>query len=143
MKEWNRVFRVVLIGCGNLGSRHLQALKKTRRKISITVCEPNEEAWNIAIERYKEVEGNECIVNFEMVSNYKTLHAAYDLAIITTNSSGRLEVASWVVMNLGVKYLILEKVVFQALEEFDTFDELLEKKCISVGELCKKDVFVL
>jgi pyrroline-5-carboxylate reductase len=36
--------KIALIGCGNIGSRHLQALAKSSFNCEITIVEPNSEA---------------------------------------------------------------------------------------------------
>jgi len=38
------VRRVILIGCGNIGSRHLQALAKLEYDLSVDIVEPSIEA---------------------------------------------------------------------------------------------------
>lgn len=134
-------FNVALIGCGNLGSRHLQGLKLTNRQISITVCEPDEGARQIAKERYEQVEKNDCIENIEFLESYKDLSLHQDFVIIATNAGMRFEIAKWVVENLNVKYMLLEKVVFQEIEDFDRLTELLEKKNIKVWVNCPRRMY--
>lgn len=134
-------FKVALIGCGNLGSRHLQGLKLTNRQISITVCEPDEGARQIAKERYEQVQGNDCIESVEFLEDYKDLSVNQDFVIIATNASIRYEISKWVVENLNVKYILLEKVVFQSLEDFDRFSELLDEKNIKVWVNCPRRMY--
>lgn len=134
-------FRVVLIGCGNLGSRHLQALKQTKRKIKITVCEPDDAAKKIALERYNQIIESEMIENMEMISDYRNIPKVQDLVIIATSAQGRFEIAKWVVEELKVKYLLLEKVVFQSINELEQFSNIIRETEIKVWVNCPRRMF--
>lgn len=134
-------FKIALVGCGNLGSRHLQALKKTLREISITVCEPMEVARNIAVERYAQVEENPFVKEFQILEDFHLLRSNYDLVIIATNANNRYEIAEWFLEHLKIRYLILEKVVFQSLEEFDRFKQKLDKWKVKAWVNCPRRMY--
>lgn len=121
-------FKVALIGCGNLGSRHLQALKKTQKELSITVCEPFENSREIALQRYNEIQDNSYIEAFSIIEKYTDIDADTDLVIIATSSAERFQIAKWIVNNISIKYIILEKVVFQSISELEEFNCLLRNK---------------
>ena len=57
---------ILIIGSGELGSRHLQALTKTNININIQVVDPSNESLKIASERFKEFPENKNVnsVNF-------------------------------------------------------------------------------
>jgi len=50
--------KVILIGCGNIGSRHLQALVKLPYEIDIQIVDPNENSQKLAKSRLNETEKN-------------------------------------------------------------------------------------
>ena len=59
-------YKIAIVGAGNIGSRHLQALAKVNYNLAITVIDPSNEALKLANERYNEVSNNPCInVRFE------------------------------------------------------------------------------
>jgi hypothetical protein len=134
-------FKIALIGCGNIGSRHLQALKKTERNIEITVCEPSEEARRIGLERYNEVAENEHVQLTGMIDDYRKLAEVQDLVIIATSAGVRFEITKWVLENLNVKYLFLEKVVFQQIEHFDEIARLLKERNVRAWVNCTRRLF--
>lgn len=134
-------FKIALIGCGNIGSRHLQALKKTQREIEITICEPFADSRATALTRYNEVEDNLCIKDFKVLENYKLLPSDIDFVIIATSASERFDIAKWVVNNIDLKYLLLEKVVFQSIDEFSSFDDLIKNKNIKVWVNCPRRMY--
>ena len=47
--------RIILVGCGNIGSRHLQAIAKLSYEIKIDIVEPNDDAQNLAKSRLNEI----------------------------------------------------------------------------------------
>lgn len=135
------IFRVAIIGAGNLGSRHLQALKLTKKDISIIVCEPNEQAKKTARERYDQYPENSKVHTIEFINDYKDLPTEQDLVIIATNAHERFRIAQWLVENLCIKYLLLEKVVFQKISDFGIFSECLKKKNVKAWVNCPRRMF--
>ena len=49
---------IALIGCGQLGSRHLQALAFVKHKVKIQVVDSSSDSLKIAEIRFKEVSQN-------------------------------------------------------------------------------------
>lgn len=135
------MFKVVLVGCGNLGSRHLQGIKKTRRNIDITVCEPYENARNIALERYNQVDYNPLVSELCVLDDYHQLKGYYDLVIVATNSVNRYEIASWIIEHLNIRYMVLEKVVFQSISEFDLFERKIKERNVKVWVNCARRMY--
>ena len=55
---------IVLVGCGNVGSRHLQALVKVHQSITIYVVEPNKNSQNLGKKRLDEISYNKKTIKF-------------------------------------------------------------------------------
>ena len=51
--------KIILVGCGNIGSRHLQALTKLNGEYLIEIIEPNDEAVLLAKLRLGEMKYDE------------------------------------------------------------------------------------
>ena len=49
------MYKVAIIGAGQLGSRHLQGLKVAASPLEITVMDSNEDSLKVAKERYDTV----------------------------------------------------------------------------------------
>ena len=130
-KEEEKVYRVVLIGVGNLGSRHLQGLAKSRNKLVIECYEPTQANIDIALERFKEIK-NTNNITLKFFDNLNSLSNNIDLAIIATNSDVRAEVTESLVYNRNVKNLILEKVLFQKIDSYTKIDELIKNSNMNV-----------
>lgn len=135
------VYSVAIIGCGNLGSRHLQALKLSSKNLNLTVCESDDTARAIAQERYDQIKGSRSIKSIEYLSDYKKIHDRQDVIIIATSAGPRYDIATWIVKNVKVKYMILEKVVFQEIDQLNQFEKLIHEKKIKVWINCPRRMF--
>jgi predicted dehydrogenase len=116
---------LILIGAGQLGSRHLQGLLKLKGKNTIYVIDPSLDSLDIAKKRANEFV-HQHIIHFK--DNWKDLPDFFDLAIIATNANVREKVVMQLLCGYQIKNLILEKVLFQEIETFEKIATLLEKK---------------
>ena len=75
--------------------------------------------------RNEEIE-SEHTVNYHQ--SIQGLEGKYEVVIVSTNSTNRLEITIDLLKRVDVKVLILEKVVFQSIEEFTILEENLKDK---------------
>ena len=75
--------------------------------------------------RNEEIE-SEHTVNYHQ--SIQGLEGKYHVVIVSTNSTNRLEITIDLLKRVDVKVLILEKVVFQSIEEFTILEENLKDK---------------
>jgi predicted dehydrogenase len=117
---------IVLIGAGQLGSRHLQALTKLKAPAHITVIDPSRDSLEICKNRACEIEGwNRHTFMYQQ--NIESL-SAVDFAVVATSANVRRQVVEQLLEKTEVRYLLLEKVLFQS-----------SKDCIDVGRLLEKN----
>lgn len=108
--------KITLVGCGNIGSRHLQALIKLHDKIIINVVEPRSEAQKIAKNIiHKEKIKNPPTINW--FQNIFQINQKSDLVIIATNSKGRYDLITKL-LEQGNKRFLIEKMVCQSKSEY-------------------------
>jgi predicted dehydrogenase len=114
--------KVQIIGAGQLGSRHLQALRNTQQDLDITVVDPSLESLKVAKERYEALpEKGKHKIQF-LEASPKT--GAWDLLIVATNASHRRQVLQHAVENLQIKNYIIEKILFTKLADYQWADSL-------------------
>lgn len=119
---------IVLIGAGQLGSRHLQALTKLQAPAHITVIDPSRDSLDICKTRVHEIEGWDRHT-FVYQQNIEGLPGV-DFAVVATSANVRRQVVEKLLETAEVRALLLEKVLFQS-----------SKDCIEVGRLLEeKDV---
>lgn len=126
----HEVDRVAIIGAGNLGSRHLQAMALTKRPTEVVVIDPSKKSLEIARGRWGEMLPNPLIRNCKFYSGMEGLPSEIDVAIVATSSGPRRQVLEELISISKVKYLILEKFLFQNLEDFEAVGHLLKDRGI-------------
>lgn len=115
---------IIIIGAGQLGSRHLQGvLKYNKETLKVYISDPSTDALSVAKERAAEVEHNH---ELEFVSNSSNFPAIADVVIVATNSNVREMVTADLLAKVKVKYLVLEKVLFQDPKAYARVASLLE-----------------
>lgn len=121
---------IVLIGAGQLGSRHLQSLALIDIDVKLQVVDPFQESLKIARERFEAIQSNPKI-SIQYFTSIDTIDSNIDLCIIATTADVRKEIIKDLIHKKDVKRLILEKVLFQKLKDFDEIQFLLENNNIS------------
>jgi hypothetical protein len=56
--------------------------------------------------------------------------------VVATSAGCRYEITRWLLEEMNVRYILLEKVVFQKLEHFDKIEELMQKKDTKIWVNC-------
>jgi predicted dehydrogenase len=120
-------YKVALIGAGQLGSRHLQGLAKCVTNFSIDVVEPFEASKAVAKQRYDEIPqiGKPKAIRF--CSSIEDLSNELDIVIVATSSDVRFDAVKDLLNSKKVKFLVLEKVLFQKESEYQVIGQLLTK----------------
>ena len=122
------IFQIAIIGAGQIGSRHLQALNLIDRDIAVSVFDPNNRSLRIARKRFEELPVNSSVRLVSYSETLDSLNHDIDVAIIATNAYVRRRVIEQVLEKVRVRFFILEKVVFQSVTDFEHIIELLEDK---------------
>lgn len=118
--------KIGIIGAGQLGSRHLQGIARSSIAISIEVVEPFESARKIAEERYYQIEDRPNVEKIDFYDSIDKLSQKIDLVIIATGADVRFTVLQELVSKKDVLSLVLEKILFQRLEEYGEIEKLLD-----------------
>lgn len=119
---------ILIIGAGQLGSRHLQGLVKYGGQIKVYVLDPSTSSLNIAKAREKEITHNHDIIYIE---TWDILPSFFDLVIIATNANVRESIINKLLEKHGVRFLILEKVLFQEIEAYKRVFDLIAKHSVT------------
>lgn len=113
--------RILVIGFGNMGCRHVQSLLSAGEKFEIHVVEPMIENVRINSQRIGAIEGD-----FVLYNSMNELKMEFDLAIVATSASPRFRIVDFL-LKYGVKYFLLEKIVFQTNFQFHQIISSLER----------------
>ncbi len=118
--------RIMIVGVGNIGSRHLQALKAINIPLDIFVIDPNPDSLKQAKEMYDSMPSNKQIHEVTYTSSIKKLGQEIDIAIIATNSDIRRKVIEKLIEFNQVNNFLLEKLLFQKVEDYHFIKDLLK-----------------
>jgi predicted dehydrogenase len=130
---------IFIIGGGQLGSRHLQGASKVNIPTNIYVMDPSEESLEVAKQRFEQTHNGKHTLQLTTSMNDLPDHA--DVVIISTNSKPRLAILEDLLAKSTVKFLILEKVLFSRLDEYEKAKELLAKHNVSAYVNCVRRGF--
>jgi len=103
---------IVVIGTGQLGSRHLQSLVALTTGHSLHAVEPSAAAQALARKRLGPAANR---VRFH--SGLVTLPATVDVVVVATGASVRRRVVTKLLQGCRVRFLILEKILFQSVAD--------------------------
>lgn len=121
------MYKIILVGAGQIGSRYLQGLAKLKENIEITVIDPNKNSLKTAKSRWKEVAINQNKVHkIEWFTDFQN-HKNVDLAIIATSSKNRDIIVKKVLDVFNPKYWIIEKVLAQSKKQIDSILKVTNK----------------
>lgn len=120
--------KIVIVGCGQLGSRHLQAVIKLKYPLKIQIVEPDEKNQEIAMDRAKEIISAGQDIQLEWYKSINNIDHNPDLTIVATPSIGRSAILMQL-LDMGHQRFLIEKMICQSDEEYeDILKSLTAKK---------------
>lgn len=99
--------------------------------MNLEVVDLNANSLRLAKERYDQIPENEKILDVKWLLNIDELNNSIDLAIISTNADVRFLVLEELLEKKQIKKLLLEKILFQELDEYRLVSEILQSKKIT------------
>lgn len=130
---------ILIVGAGQLGSRHLQSLSSLNREFyQITVVDPSHQSLETARERYNEVKNSSSPEATYIDSISKVTRKNVFLAIISTSASVRYKVLKELTESTLISNLILEKVLFQSENQLNLATKIINKNNIKAWVNCPR-----
>ena len=130
---------VVLIGCGNIGFRHLQALCAMTVSAEITVIEPNPALQDRILTQFSESSSSGH--RFVLATALPTAARSFDLAVVATTATHRRAAIEELLDHHEVSVMILEKVLFQTTTDLEAVGALLERRGVNTFVNCGRRTF--
>lgn len=116
--------KILLVGCGNIGFRHLQALcaSELSQQINLTIVEPNTAHHDrINAEMQKTP-----VQHAQVLTSLPVQEDRFDLVIVATNADVRRRVFDDLISKHKFSSIIFEKVLFQRIEDLDAIEAQLD-----------------
>lgn len=134
-------YKILIIGCGQLGTRHLQAIATLQDVSEICIVDPIEAALDLGKKRVKEVESLNSNIKFHWQNEFDKKSANGDLCIVATRASSRCELVKEAAKRLDYKKFLIEKIVTQSVSDYIDLLEFVKKHDLSVWVNCQLRTF--
>jgi len=141
MSHHGSVYRLAVIGAGQFGSRHLQALARLSLPCEIDVVDPSPESLKTARARFEEMPANHAIRTIRFHISMDALPRELDHVIVATSADVRLGVVQRLLERATVRRMLLEKVLFQNLDDYELARVLLAKHGVKCWVNCTRRAF--
>lgn len=129
--------KLAIIGAGNIGSRHLQALALIDRPATIEVVDSSPASLNQSKKRFSQVCGAGNVRSVAYLDKISNLSSELDVVVVATTADVRRLVIEELLSQKQTRYLILEKVLFQRREDFSLTKTLLTQHSVSAWVNCQ------
>lgn len=116
---------IAVVGVGGLGGRHLQALKGLSSSADLYISDPESSSVERALGWYQHAPGTGATP--EVAASLGDLPSELDVVVVATPSDVRRRVVEELLENRSVRYLVLEKVLFQHMGDVRAVGDLLER----------------
>ena len=115
---------ILIVGAGELGSRHLQGILKSKNKLNVFCVDPSESSLDTARSRSQEVVHEH---NLLFSQSYDPIPDHLFLVIVATSSNVRELVVTELFSRFTIENLVLEKVLFQDDQAFVNISDILKQ----------------
>lgn len=130
-------FRILIVGCGEIGSRHLQAVAALTDVGWIEVVDRAPTALSLGRERLRELPDPRTEVPIHWLSSIDDATPGGDLCIVATQSEGRCDLVQMLAQRLGYRTFLVEKLVGQSAHEVEELSAKARVGGWSVWVNCK------
>lgn len=121
---------ILLVGCGGIGSRHLQSLALCSTKLDICVIDTNPESLEKARKIY-ELSDKQLNHKLSFEHSIPSVGKTYDICIMSTSSQNRLSLVDEILKKLKIKYWIIEKILSQNIKDLHEIGKIIRNhNCI-------------
>ena len=129
---------LAIIGVGQIGSRHLQSLAFLKYPSNIFLVDPSEKSLLTSRKNFLEVyrPDKSPHKNIFFCRSIQDINTPIDIAIIATSSDCRADVIKNLLTFQKVKKMILEKILFQKIDDYFEMKNLFVKNKIQVWVNC-------
>lgn len=132
--------KITIIGCGQMGSRHLQAIVRLNYPLKIQVVERNASNINLVKQSLREVLPKKHFIEVEWYKDIAEMDSLPDITIVATKAQGRSELLKRLV-EMGHDRFLVEKMVCQSKDEYEDLLEVFENDHLKCWVNCVRPYF--
>lgn len=135
--------KILLIGCGQLGSRHLQAVSTLKEVREIHVVDSHPESLEVGRTRLREVSDANPSIVVQWHKEPMACCAGGDLCIVATQAKGRSELIKNIAEQFKYKQFLVEKIVTQSIKEYQELMQYAKKYSLSIRVHCQTRTYAV
>lgn len=135
------MYRIAIIGAGQLGGRHLQGLARLTLPCEIEVVDPSPVSLDAARQRFAEIPPNPSVLSVNYRLSVEALPSTLDYVIVATTADVRLSVLQALLAGRNVRAVLLEKVLFQRMGDYAVAEALLASRKVQGWVNCPRRTF--
>ncbi len=135
------MYNIVVVGAGQLGSRHIQSIKSTTHQCRLYVVDSVKDSLEKTKSIYDSTRVDTRIAEVLYCGNYDSLPEVIDFLLISTGSRPRATIFKAITERCEVKYVVFEKVLFQKEKEYKEVGDILNKKGIKAWTNCPRRMY--
>jgi predicted dehydrogenase len=128
--------KILIAGCGELGSRFLQAAVTLKEISEIDIVEPGEKARETAAKRMNEMGRDMLTLTVNWFSDLDEVTSSGDMVVIATQADVRLAVFEKILAK-GYRNFLVEKIVTQSEKDYTRMMQLADQHKANVWVNCK------
>ena len=110
---------ILVIGCGNLGSRYIQGMINVRVPLNIVVVDIKKKSLENSFKIWIKSKGNLSKHSINFYESLPKIPSYYKITIVSTSSMGRAHLVEKVSNLVKTDFWIIEKVLAQSLSELN------------------------
>lgn len=126
-----------IIGVGNLGGFYVKSLAEYDGDAVIQIIDQSEDAINRTKKLFDEMI-KKAMITLEVCSDISELNEHIDIVAVVTSSKSRRKIVETLLKTKKIDYMILEKVLFPCIEDYDIVGKLLQKKKVKTWVNCTR-----
>jgi len=131
---------ILVVGGGNIGSRHVQGLARATRPLAITVTDPNPDSLKLAADRFAEAP-KAADHKLALAASLDAAPAVADVCIVATPAGPRPQIVERIARERRARFLILEKFLFQARADYGAAERALAEAGIPAWVNCPRPMW--
>ena len=130
------MYKIAVIGSGQLGSRHLQGIVGLGVECTIYVVDTSVTSLEVARQRVDDLDTK--LSEIKYLTSQCDLPAKLDYVVVATSANVRLSVIKQLLVNRKIQQIVLEKVLFQYYDEYQEAVDLFKGTGVNVWVNCPR-----
>jgi len=118
---------ILVIGCGNIGSRHIQSLAEAKQELSLYAVDNSDDSLVKVVNIFNDVPIKNKKTTLIVTKDITEIKNEIDIVIVASNSRERAKLIESVLDNFDPMHIILEKVLFNKINDYKKFENLFDQ----------------